>query len=374
MIFKELKRIIFNAPAIMIIVMALLLSVIFSYVTVKRDVSENTNIYAKYEEYMEQLYGKVTKEKVEQVQREKKYIDDTLAVENEMLAKYDNGEISANDYQKYLNENFYASQHSGAIDLVSEKCLLLEKHLNKKTNVYFINDTFWNMYFKMEGITFLQMIVTMALIIRYLSGDYVSGMWRMTQTYYNGKTKLFNIRLCATIMANSIITFLYATVYFVFFKYLCGLSDMDAPIQSINDFVNFPISLSIGQFIIFLLVFRMIAFALLGIFTFSVTTISKNVIVAFGVCGFAVIIPFLFSNVIEKFRNFSFFEILLGTGIMRKNETFVAMLLNLFIFLLVVFIVYIITLYRQSDIRIKNIYNFRKRSINNINNKQGFGN
>lgn len=92
-----------------------------------------------YQDYMEQLYGEFTPEKLEFVLEEKKYIANILSKETSMRIEYELGNIDENTYRQYQKEFFYCSERSTAINKVYSHTLYLEKaaSYNEFIPIYF---------------------------------------------------------------------------------------------------------------------------------------------------------------------------------------------------------------------------------------------
>lgn len=218
MLYGELKKIVLNIPAISIITIALLISLLFTYISINQYQNENMKVDKYYEDYMKDIRGKMDEEKIIYINKEKEFIDNTIAKEEDMWSKYNENSISADTYQQYLDDDYYAKEHSASIEQVYSQYKSIKKLKEDGVESHFIYDTYWNFYFDMRFATFIQIIVIIFLIVNYVSREHTSGMIRMTDTYYHGRNKLFHIKINAVLICGCLISISFAIVYWIFFK------------------------------------------------------------------------------------------------------------------------------------------------------------
>lgn len=353
MICKELKRMIFNIPAAVIVCSALMVSLVISYVTIHNDAglgSETLN--ENYREYMVQLQGELTKEKEQFLENENRFIEETLAKENEKKEQYRNNEISFEAFQEYLDDYNYASSHEVPIQKVTERYeAILRAKEATGVSAQFVYNTDWDHYLDMEICTFFQMLSVLALAVGYFFKDFSSGMAHMMRTYEKGRTHLLNIRLAATLLTCAVTSLLFSAVYYLIFTSVLFMPASIAPVQSLPGFEQFPFGLSVGGFLWFAIAFRTLALCLLGIFSLSVASLTKNITASFGVCGFVILLPMFFSVSSEAFRRISVYEVVLGVGIMKRNTEPWQIFFQLLIFAIATIFLYFAAVYQQSDFR-----------------------
>ena len=354
MFYKELKRLIFNIPVAAVILSALCISLILSYVMAHNITKDNENADKYYKEYISNLDGSMTKEKKSYIFNERQMIHDTVEKEQEMQASYDSGEISSDEYQNYLDDDFYAIEHYSAIERVKEQCesILTAK---KRTGVQavFVYDTYWNGYFDMNMITLLQMLIVMIIVIRFLSVDYISGIWLMTSSYRNGRTKMLNVKMGAVVLLCIGVSLIFSTAHFLLFYTGYDMPDINAPVQSLAIFKVFPIHFSIGSMVMFTVLWRAIALSVFGLMVFAITSFMKNLTLSFGVCGLITILPMLFGVTLKAARDISVYEYVLGVGIIKRSTAFLQMLEIFCVFTVAILGVYAINIFLQSDFRRK---------------------
>ena len=354
MLYKELKKIIFNIPAVTMVIVALGISIICGYVTVHNCEKEKVKENKYYNEYILRLQGKITEEKRKYINVEYRKIKDNLAKESEMSEKYDLGNITQEEYQNYLNQNFYATEHLTAIERIRKQCKGIVK-AGKRFNIQteFVCDTYWNHYFNMYVMVLLQMLVVMIIVIRYLVSDYTSGMWQMLLSYRDGKTKLLNRKMFATVITCIIISFVFFSTHLVIYSLIYGIGNMKAPIQSILVFGKFPFRLTIGGMVIFVMLWQLMGLCLYGILILAITSVTGNLTTSFGICGTITLLPMVFGMNLKKVKSLSVYEYINGIDIISKITNKSEMIIRFCSFTIIILIIYCIVLFIQSDFRRK---------------------
>lgn len=356
MLYKEFKRLIFNFPAIALILAALIVSLLFNYVMVHNIIKEKEDSDSYYKEYILSLNGGMTKEKEKYISDEREMIHDIVAREEEMQESYNMGEITAEEYQEYLDDDYYAVEHYSAIERVQKQCesvLKTEKETGVKAS--FIYDTYWNMYFDMNITTIVQMLIVMMIIIRYLSMDYISGIWIMISSYRNGRSKMLNTKMGVTALLCIGISLTFSIVHLVIFYNNYYMPDINAPVQSLQIFQMLPINISIGNMVLLTILLRAVALCVFGLLVFVITSLTKNLTISFGICSLVTVLPMLFGTTLKAARDISVYEYVLGIGIIKRSTTITQLLGVFCIFTIIILGICMINVFLQSDLRRKRI-------------------
>jgi len=337
MLYSELKKGLLNFHTIVIILLALVLAIFITYLPIKYYNSDNQKTEKYYREYINRLEGKISKEKADYVVKEKKFIQDTISNEENMLTFYNDNKINSRDYQKYLDDDFYANEHSSAID----------KQKKKGIQSFFVYDTYWNYFFDMKVITVIQMLLVIFIILDLSHKEYTSGMKLMTDTYYNGRVKLVNTKIAGSIICSCTISVLFSIAQMIFYFATYDMSGKSAPIQSISKFENFPVKMSIMTFVILICAIRIVTLGILGMVVYLTSFIFKNSMVAYIICGGIVILPMLFANISKVVLNISIYEFTLVLGILGRSASVPGILLKFGIFVTVAIALYVVIISRQ---------------------------
>lgn len=347
MLYSEIKKELLNIHTIVIILLALVFAMFITYLPIKYYNSDNQKTEKYYKEYINRLEGKISKEKADYVVKEKKFIEDTISNEENMLTSYNDNKINAGDYQKYLDEDFYANEHSSAIDKVYQQYERINNQTKKGIQSFFVYDTYWNYFFDMKVMTVIQMLLVVFIILDLSHKEYTSGMKLMTDTYYNGRVKLVNTKIASSIICSCVISVLFSVGQIFFYFVTYDMSGKSAPIQSISKFENFPIKMSIMAFVILICVIRIITLSILGMIVYLISFIFKNSMVAYIICGGIIILPMLFANISKAVLNISIYEFTLVLGILSRSTGVPGILLKAGIFVIVAIVLYTAIIAKQ---------------------------
>lgn len=347
MLYSELKKGLLNFHTIVIILLALVLAIFIAYLPIKYYNSDNQKTEKYYKEYINRLEGKISKEKADYVVKEKKFIEDTISNEENMLTSYNDNKINSRDYQKYLDDDFYANEHSSAIDKIYQQYERINKQKKKGIQLFFVYDTYWNYFFDMKVITVIQMLLVIFIILDLSHKEYTSGMKLMTDTYYNGRVKLVNTKIAGSIICSCTISVLFSVAQIIFYFATYDMPGKSAPIQSISKFENFPVKMSIMTFVILICVIRIVTLGILGMVVYLISFIFKNSMVAYIICGGIVILPMLFANISKAVLNISIYEFTLVLGILGRSTSVSGILLKFGIFVTVTIALYVVIISRQ---------------------------
>jgi hypothetical protein len=180
-----------------------------------------------------------------------------------------------------------------------------------------------------SGFGFCVMFVLILLgVSPVFTDEYTSNMDSLILSAKKGRKKVVTAKLASTALYCCFIGTIVPLANFCYQAASLGIEGWNAPLQQI--FPGSPYALTFGEFLLIETLIGLIACVFFGMLVLFVSSLSKNVLIPFFVCGCLVVlttlIKIIFSAVSPKalllFADFSYSELLRACGLFETFKVF----------------------------------------------------
>lgn len=262
-----------------------------------------------YQSYANSLSGGITEDKkvfIEQQQKKFNHLSDEIQLLSKQLQ---NGEIDSDTYDiKTLQITDFSKKITGFQYAKGQYEYLLKLQNERNIDGHFISKIRSNFLFSQPSRDILMgLIYTLLLIIcigNLFCCEYSNNMINVIRNTKNGRSKLFFYKSIVAYLTSFILVLILYTPIYITLIVRYRMNDWSAPIQSIQQYFNFNIQLSVIQFIIVVLILQLISafFMTTTIILLSQILKKQSLTILFGIIILAV--PFIFSfvstNIVQK--------------------------------------------------------------------------
>lgn len=246
----------------------------------------NGEIYRSYISQLSELYRD---EQREYIENEALQINSVLSSREENDSRYLHGEISDEDYLKYIENYDICSTKKGTFEFIKSKF----ERIGQTDELRFIYDL------ELEGYL-TTMTANFPLLILLLivgSGVFISDipMNAFVKTCKNGKGKTNASKLAAMLIIGTvlIIAFNFAELAALFSK---DLGDLSAPAASMDKFASLDTNVSCFMLIMKTFLFRIVGEYTVCMIFFALSRLCENYFAYFCTASALMIIPAFFVN------------------------------------------------------------------------------
>lgn len=301
LVLYEMYKTLISSRFLLIVLALLCVKIYFFSDTYKAKSSFSDAIY---KEYMTTLEGELTEKKSQYIDKERAFINDTLAKTDSMRAAYINGEITFEEYREFLNDYYYATSRDECLKIIETH----KKHLiraEKETGVrpWFLYDTGWKKMMNTGADIYL-----FAAILLLFAGSFAneynsrssSGSFvQILRTTKKGKLRTFRAKLLSVFIITLIMSIAYnALEYFIILKNY-DTPALSAPILSIGQFgevnAGFAAEMTVLQYLIFMYSLRILAALLLAFVVTGLSEILRKSLPVMGLTVAVTLLPALIS-------------------------------------------------------------------------------
>lgn len=304
----ELYKILFSNKGLLLLLFAFLLG----FTNLDQSELLYTSKQYYYEAYAQQLAGNLNDSKASFLQNEQERFNQIPEEIQTLTEQYNNNEISQAEYKaQSITISDFSQFQEGFQEAKQQYESLSDLQVEKGIPVHFISTIpcdymFDNSNRDLQLVLFYSVFLILCLCNLFCS-EYRNGMLKLIRSTKNGRGKLFFKKsFLAYAIAVLLMLFLYLPVYIT----LAGryhFTEWSAPIQSILTFQNFPLELSVLQFIVLVWMIQLItAFAMVSILLLLAQLLKKQTLtILTGVLTLSV--PMIFRYLIpDLFERFSF--------------------------------------------------------------------
>jgi hypothetical protein len=275
-----------------------------------------------YKAYMTELQGELTYEKVRYIDEERQYINTTLSKQSEMQELYDNGAISFKEYREYLREYQYAYSRDESLRVIEAHRQYIEQTSPEKgVNAWFVYDTGWKKLLY-NGFDVIQYAVILLLFSGTFADEYSakssSGSFvQILRTTRNGRHCTFNAKHMSAAVISSAVTVIFNAVDFIFICRNYGLPAIDAPLLSIETFMQVDSGITIVRYLLLFFALRIVGSVLLSVMICSLSELLRKSVAVMSVTVGATLFPSIlgyFGLTAAKYVDF--------TGLLTSTQLF----------------------------------------------------
>ena len=315
-----------------------LLLVVFIFVMLYSMV--NTSIYLSpnemlYQSYMKRLEGPLTLEKIDFIEEERLRL---VAAQNQLdgldecLAEGIITEIQALEERQLLERELFKVQE---FERVWARYLYLQETPNAQFvyeggyhQLLGISTTMPNMEFPIICIMIILCCYTL------FSTEYATGV-RLLKSTPLGRSYLSKRKLIICTIFTIIITVFGLLPNFVMIAKTYGFPGLFAPINSLEAFKHMPSFLSIGVFLLFCFLLKLVACMTVMLMVLSISKATRNNVYALLLCMLTIALPMIFYAMGLKWAEYISLVPLFNVGVMFANEQILQVLLYLSVALII---------------------------------------
>lgn len=248
--------------------------IVLALLAVKVALSYNANQPSKlfteaaYREYLTELAGPVTEEKLQTVRDEREDIETTIKNVAVLDGKYQSGQITREEYGEYQLHYEYAKSRQRLFTMIEDRAAYLEKRTAAGDEVWFVYDTGWlkllNGGFDWTLYAVLLLLFGGSFSVEYDSRSSGGSFAQILRTYRHGRARTFWGKLLAAVGAAVLFSALWNGIDAAF---VCTSYDLPlggAPLASIEMFGEIGLPVTVAQFAWLVMGLRLAAAVLLA--------------------------------------------------------------------------------------------------------------
>lgn len=198
---------------------------------------------AAYTEYMEQVGGRLTEEKIIWIETEKERIEQNLAERENAWDRYSKKEINLQEFTDIVEKTARDQDNKAVFDLLYQTM----ENEREKENGYLLNPNGWITLLGQEHLDWVLPILVILLVSPLFSVEYESEMHLILKTSKYGRTRLFVEKMLVIIGTSIVVTAIDCSIEFLIVQWRDGLSCLEAPIQSIRVFQDSPYDITLME-------------------------------------------------------------------------------------------------------------------------------
>lgn len=268
---------------------------------------QNSYTDAVYKEYMTSLAGELTEDKHLYIQNERQTINQNISNYALMQNKYSNKEISLTEYGNYLRQYTSAINRDDILHSIEKHETYITKQHNSGNSAWFVYDTGWNTWFfsSFDWSLYVLILLIFAGIFtnEYQSQSSAGNFVSILRTTYNGRIVTWRKKYIVTITISIFLSLIWNLIDFLFISWSYDLPLFNAPILSIQAFENFPLNISILEYLILFLFLKTFAILSYSCLLCSLSSLFHNHIIVLTITTVVTLIPSLLA-----FFKLSFFN------------------------------------------------------------------
>ncbi len=261
LIGAEFYKTVISSRLIFAVLLLVCIKIWYSVDTNTEKISYSHQFYA---EYMTELEGEVTEEKLLWLTKERAKINSVIAMQEMMDAAYSNDQITWEEYSVYREEYAYAISRDKPLAKVEAQADYLAR-LEAETGVkgWFFYEYGWEKLYTGDADLFLYMCILILLTgtfaSEYLSGDMKGAVIQLLRTTKKGRTHTF----WAKLISSGTIAFVLALVFnlidcvTIFSRF--EMPAMRALLISMPIFEHISPSITVGGYLVFFFLLRIFA-------------------------------------------------------------------------------------------------------------------
>ena len=274
-----------------------------------------------YYQYMTQLEGELTDEKLALIRTERENIDSVLRRKEQVQSAYRAGEIDFNEYYDYLSRYDYAESRSELLQIIENHAEYLAESNN---GGWFVYDTGWQKLYSGDADLFLYTAILLLLAGTFAS-EYISRgekgeFARILRSTKNGREKTFSAKLISAAIMALTLTLLTSAIdiFTIFGNY--KMPALSAPIVSIREFAALSPALTIGGYMVVFLILRIMGALLMAMLTCALSELLCKYPPVLGTVIILTLLPaFCVGFGIRAAEPLNFLNLLAGTPILLTS-------------------------------------------------------
>lgn len=276
---------------------ALLILIVVGLVMIKMSSYEAGFYDAKTqfkEEYYEQFHGSCKRKAYDYLLEKENEINKLRKQYDISLQKYRDSKM---DYEQLQSEKLYLDQqivYEEAISELKQEYMQIKLRRAQGEQVVIVNQNTYerifgkNSEYEKKQMAFFLFVIILTSYFDYFSSDSRKGIRFVVKAAKNGRSNYVRYKFRAVLGTNIIFLSVLSLIRMISLFCQYDPKDLSAPLSSVFLCENYPISLSIGQFFVLLMVCRLISMTVISAITLFWSEVSggyKGVLMSMAVMG-----------------------------------------------------------------------------------------
>lgn len=260
-----------------------------------------------YKDYMDRFYGPLDSDKQKLIDTEQEKFEElyeSISVDYALGKSAAFIDIKYGDELSRQNAFDQVMEHTVYLETVNDGWLFFDKGYNILTN----SSNFRNRDIDQA---FIYLIMIMASTFGIYSIDYANSEMMLLRTTYHGRRKLWSIKYILAVLCTITALALVYIVRVVNILRAYGIGGINAPAASMEHLSRIPQNISILQYIIIIMLMRLIGGLIVVTFVALLFKYSRNSIFVIVLCVFIFIIPLILVSIDVKNAQYILFNPLL---------------------------------------------------------------
>ena len=260
-----------------------------------------------YREYMTELEGELTEEKLAFIDAEGSRMRQAIAGFDRVVADYKQGKITLEEYSAYRAEKDYADARMDTFPVIEARrdYILSVKEAGK--DAYFVYDTGWNTLFS-QGFDYLLFCLILLLFAGIFANELKSGVHHILRAAKKGRWRLFLAKYASAVALSTLLFAAFTAIDLNAAMKSFEFPAWDAPVQSLTMFGSQP-SMTVAQFVALWIAVKWLAVVLLVTALTGISLLSGKVLNTMAIIATVTLMPFLlrrFGLVVAQYFDFTY--------------------------------------------------------------------
>lgn len=293
----ELKKALVTQKGVGILILCCLLKILLMVSYPEQIDSRIALSRVQYDKFLSVLHGENTPKKSQWVQKEYAACRQTREMQSDMEEAHENGELTENEWNSFLDQVHSAELKINAAKIFSEKAEQFQNHNALLPPAHYIYEYGWQSIYTIMQLPDLVFVLGMLILVsKSLLSDSLTGMLPVLLAAKNGREQLFRMKLLALLGVCFAGYILSIAVEMGVFAYRGWLNDSGVPLYSVTIFRNSDLNLTLAEGYAVCAVIRGAALILLSaaLYGLSVWIRSAPQLIFTGIC--VVSFPLLFGG------------------------------------------------------------------------------
>ncbi len=273
---------------LMIIIAAVVIKCVISGIYYRPNINSSEQVYM---DYISNVSGTITDEKLAYIEQEHDYIQTTLGEYTSKVTAYQNGQLQNDEYREYLNRYNYAKYCEYACDRLVERRDYLLEISGSYDGIEFLYEEGVKRFLE-ASIDIAAVLAVLFIFSRIFALEYDSGFSKIMRVSKSGRRKIFIVKLFLTLVITIAIYFIFTLIDIAFLIGYYKIDYLSASIMNIPGFSETGLNISILTNIVIYKIISLIGYVVYVLLIISISMLVKNQIKTLILSGMLLFIPF----------------------------------------------------------------------------------
>ena len=295
----ELKKNLLYPYVIIIAAVCLTVSCVVSVNTYGGQGNTDEKIYRQYCETFEKM---TLGDAIKAISEEQERIERADGLRAEAEIRFDNGEITGEEFSAVMDEYGYCKAHEASIKRCAERAAYLRRLDSFRYEIRFVYDGTLNELLGGE-FSFILVILLTVCLSAVFSREHESGAYGIIHTYKYGRKQIFISKILFTVAVTALLFLLVTAVDLIVCISNGAFANASASVYSLTPAKDVSIDVSIGQYLLIMYLLRFAAYELFAVIAVSLSAITGKTAISSAFSAVLVFVPYI----VGKFGNVPLF-------------------------------------------------------------------